>query len=382
MKFFIIQPNLTSNSETWLSRINIMLENNICGFAAFMEKPGFFKQLEVFNLNGRQPDFIERSFIRMRLNKYNLQQTMRRELFRKIRKSGAEALLIQYATTAQYLWDVVGHFSMPVFIYVHGYDIIWDHNNDVGQRIHGSDYPHQILKIAQQPNVSFIVNSDCSCQSLLDIGIDPSKIIKKNFGVTIPVINRTFNNASLNVLFLGRFVDYKGPDIVLKAFIKACSLGFSGNLVMAGDGSLKKECEEIAKDSGYADRISFTGVVNAEEALELFKAADIYSMHNCKGLVSKGYDTFGVTIIEALSFGLPVITSMVGGAAEIIENGVDGILVQPGNVDEHASAFMKLYQNRSYCYLLSNNGKKKVEAKYSSQLEKEALFRILNINQS
>jgi len=46
-----------------------MLQDNICDFAALMEKPGFFKQFPVFNLNGRQTGLIERLLIKMRLYK-------------------------------------------------------------------------------------------------------------------------------------------------------------------------------------------------------------------------------------------------------------------------------------------------------------------------
>lgn len=380
MKIYVIQPNLTSESETWLYRLNLMLGRRICGFAAFVEKKNFFNKLPVFNLNGRYPNFRERLFIRLRLYKYDVQKTMHSELQKAIFSSNADIILIHYATTANYLWNVISRFLNPVYIYVHGYDIIWDHNDDTGKRIHDDNYTSDILNISKRPNITFIVNSNCSLQNLLAIGIDRNKIIKKVFGVDLPIIKRDYKKKEINVLFLGRLVDYKGPDIVLKAFIRACDLGFLGKLIIAGEGSLKEICETIATKSIYTDRISFTGAVKAKQASDLYLAADIYSMHNCKGLVSNGYDTFGVTVIEALSYGLPVITSSVGGPSEIIENGVDGILVQPNNVEEHAEAFMRLFNDRMFCATLGNNGRNKIMNYYSSEIERKAMFEILHLN--
>ena len=67
--------------------------------------------------------------------------------------------------------------------------------------------------------------------------------------------------------------------------------------------------------------------------------------------------------------------------SEIIENEVDGILVQPYNIEEHASAFMRLFNDRLLCIKFGNNARIKIMNKYSSELEKKALFDILQINE-
>ena len=149
-----------------------MLGKNICGFAAFLEKESFYNNRPVFNLNGRNPNFIERILIRLKLLKYNAQNTMRRELYNAIRSSGAEMILVQYATTAHSLWDVISRFSIPVYIYVHGFDIIWDHNDDTGKSIHPGNYRTDISKIGKSSNITFIVSSNCSLQNLLKIDIE------------------------------------------------------------------------------------------------------------------------------------------------------------------------------------------------------------------
>ena len=378
MKVFVIQPNLSAKSEVWLFRMNQMISGNICGIAAFMDKNEAINNSHVFNLNGRKPTFGERQLIRLRLLKYDFNNTMRRELLSTIKASRADLIIVHYATTAHYLWvSLLEELEQAIFIYVHGHDIIWDHKGSNGENLHPPSYLNEILSLSKKSNVNFIVSSDCSRRSLVSIGICENKIKKKVFGVDLPNPNKSLDNPELKVLFLGRFVDYKGPDVVLEAFIKACDLGFKGRLVMAGDGPLKSMCEIIARRSIYKDLITFTGAVSSEQAKELYSSSDIYSMHNTKGILSNGYDTFGVTFIEAMSHGLSVVTSTEGGPSEIIENGVDGILVQQFNTEEHAKAFMLLYSNKDLRKGLGLNAREKVRTRYTSDIEKREFLDIL-----
>jgi colanic acid/amylovoran biosynthesis glycosyltransferase len=382
MKIFVIQPNLTSASETWLYRINTILGEKICGFAAHIIKDSFFNDLPVFNLNGRLPNLKERILAKLNLRSYDVQKTMRHELFKAIRNSKADVLLVHYATTANYLWDVVSKFSGPIFIYVHGFDVIWDHYDDLGQKIHAEDYTNRIRKIAGDLKVNFIANSEISYKNLSGIGISQAKLFYKPYGVKVPEISRNYLKKEMTILYLGRMTDFKGPDLVLKSFIKACDMGFEGKLIMAGEGYLKLECEEIAQRSNHAAKIIFLGAVTPEEASDLYLNADIYSMHNCFGKLSHGYEMFGVTIIEAMSYGLPVVTGAYGGSVEIIKNEVDGLLIEPGNIDAHAASFLRLQNNRDLCRILGANARKKVAQKYSTSVEKASLFQILGINEN
>lgn len=380
MKVFVIQPNLAARSEVWLLRMNQILESNIVGIAAFIQEDASGFKYPIFNLNCRRPRFWERQLIRLKLKKYDFSKTMNDELHDAIIDSKADVLLIHFATTAHYLQDLLVNVELPVFIYVHGYDIIWDHKDDKGLPIHTDSYSKDIFKLSKRPNVKFIASSDCSLKCLTKIKISEDKIHRKIFGVNTSLAKRDYKKTSLQVLFLGRFVDYKGPDLVLNAFIKACDLGFQGNLVMAGDGPLRSMCEIIARRSSYSNYIKFTGSVDADQAKILYEESDIYSMHNNKGIITNGFDTFGVTIIEAMATGLPVITAGVGGPSEIIKGGMDGILVQPNNIEQHALAFMQLYINPGLRAELGINAKLKIQENYNAAIEREELLTVLGIS--
>ncbi|MCH8923254.1 MAG: glycosyltransferase, partial [Planctomycetes bacterium] len=63
--------------------------------------------------------------------------------------------------------------------------------------------------------------------------------------------------------------------------------------------------------------------------------ADIFTAHNCTGPITRQEEAFGVSIVEAMAAGLPVVSGRSGSLPEIVEDRVDGILVEPGDREAH-----------------------------------------------
>ena len=145
---------------------------------------------------------------------------------------------------------------------------------------------------------------------------------------------------------------------------------------MVGSGPLLVTCKLLAKRSKYADKITFCEPVDADTAAKLFVESDIYNMHNCLGILTGEGEAFGVTIIEAMSFGTVVITGNYGGPQEIIENGEDGILITPEDVEAHAQALLDLQNNPHLLQKLSRNAIVKINKIFSAAQEKATLFSI------
>ena len=375
----LIQPNYKAFSEVWMERIMAYFDNKVVGLAAYLpHDKKISEKFPVFDLCGRNPDFKERQLMRLGFLKFNRQEIRNKELEKFIKDANPEIILIHFLSTAVDFLSVIKNIRIPIFIHVHGFDIQWDTKGYESNflNVHPETYLKDAKEIASWPNVHFISNSEFSRNQLKKIGIPESKISLKYYGVDRVVIQRDYYKEKLKVLFLGRFVEFKAPDIVLQAFIEACKRGFKGELIMAGDGPLKLMCQIIAKRSEYGNLISFKGIVSKEVAQELYREADIYSMHNCKGPISGSVETFGATIIEAMTTGLPVITGRSGGPAEIITNEMDGLLVEPGSIDEHANAFLRLFADRELCKKLSANAVQTVENRFSKKQEKNSLLRI------
>jgi glycosyltransferase involved in cell wall biosynthesis len=125
----------------------------------------------------------------------------------------------------------------------------------------------------------------------------------------------------IDVLFVGRLSHEKGVDVLLRALVE---LPRGQRVVIAGDGPLRRELESQAAGSG-AD-VEFTGWVDRDALRALYARAALQ-------VVPSRSEPQGVVVLEALASGTPVIGSDVGGIAEMVSDGENGWLVEPGRPD-------------------------------------------------
>ena len=102
-------------------------------------------------------------------------------------------------------------------------------------------------------------------------------------------------------------------------------------LVIAGDGPDRAALEAL----GYA---RFLGPLTREKVLELFLAGDA-------SLLSSSWENFPHTVVEALAVGTPMIATDTGGVAEVVTDEVNGLIVQPGDVDALAAAITRFFSD-------------------------------------
>jgi glycosyltransferase involved in cell wall biosynthesis len=148
------------------------------------------------------------------------------------------------------------------------------------------------------------------------------------------------------LLFVGRFDRHKGGDVVIDAFRKVSQRFPRIRLCFAGpdDGvtddqgrnwTLAKYLEERAPD--VAGRIDWLGQQPNSSLAELRRKA-------FATIVGSRYETFGIVVLEAIAYGCPLAATRTGGIAEIVEDGVNGVLARPGDPDHLASAITRLLE--------------------------------------
>jgi glycosyltransferase involved in cell wall biosynthesis len=125
----------------------------------------------------------------------------------------------------------------------------------------------------------------------------------------------------------GRINPQKALDVALEAL--AAVEGPS--LALAGDGPEREGLEARARELGLGGRVRFLGARTREQVLDLFGAADA-------SLLSSSWENFPHTVVEALAVGTPVLATRVGGVAEVVRDGENGLLVEPGDPDALAEA--------------------------------------------
>lgn len=140
------------------------------------------------------------------------------------------------------------------------------------------------------------------------------------------------------VASVGRLVPVKGLDVAIHAVASV----EGARLVIAGDGPDRGELEARARGT----RTRFLGRVGPEERDRLLAAADAFVLPS-RVLASGRSEGLPVALLEAMAAGLPVVASDVGGIAELVRDGHDGLLVPPDRPDRLAAALGRLARDES-----------------------------------
>lgn len=165
------------------------------------------------------------------------------------------------------------------------------------------------------------------------------------FGATVdpassPPRPETPSEGPFELLFVGRLVERKGVRLLLDA-IREVDPAHPLLLRVVGDGPERAELESRAARLGIAGRVRFEGFVSTGELAERFASCDAFVL---PATVDAKGDTegLGVVLLEALSYGKPVIASAAGGIMDIVRDGETGILVPPGDVPALRDAILSL----------------------------------------
>jgi glycogen(starch) synthase len=134
------------------------------------------------------------------------------------------------------------------------------------------------------------------------------------------------------VTFLGRITYQKGPDYFVEAAAKVAATGFGLRFVMAGSGDLMNHVVRRVAQLGIADRFHFTGFLKGGEVQRMFRLSDVYVMPSVS-------EPFGISPLEAMRSGVPVIISRQSGVAEVLDY---AIKVNYWDVDALADAIYGL----------------------------------------
>lgn len=166
----------------------------------------------------------------------------------------------------------------------------------------------------------FIAVSDYQRNMLIAMGMDANTLVTVHHPVDVPQARST-NAKKTHVLFFGRLETPKGADLLLDI-----AAGLPGErLMIVGDGSRRAALEQDARQRGLAN-VEFTGSLSGEALRAAIDQAA------CVLVPSLWPEAFGLTCVEALAHGVPVVVSAIGGMLDTVRNGVDGFLVPPGNV--------------------------------------------------
>lgn len=175
----------------------------------------------------------------------------------------------------------------------------------------------------------------------------------------------------VRVVTVGRLVPWKGVDKVLKAVAQCDGVG----VVIVGDGPERRRLAELVRALGLADRVYFAGQRGKAETLALMAMCDIF-------VLNSSYEGFSHVVLEAMSLGLPVVATAVGGTPEAVQDGENGRLIAPTGSGALPEVLLRLVSSPSERQRLAAGAQHKVKHLSLRQMVEETeavLWKSVNI---
>lgn len=179
-------------------------------------------------------------------------------------------------------------------------------------------------------------------EELQKAGFAPEQVVRIPNGVVVTNDWKTTYrlHTPAHLVFVGRMQPQKGLDILLQALarLKALHLAVDWTLTVFGDGLCRAEYESLANNLGIAEQVQFKGQIPDVPARLL--TTDLF-------ILPSRAEGMSNALLEAMAAGMPCIATCIAGNTDLIEDGVNGLLVPPGDPEALAGALASLLDSQT-----------------------------------
>ena len=196
------------------------------------------------------------------------------------------------------------------------------------------EYPTKSMRFLLQTlfgDADGIIMQTRQQQSFLRYGLRQRSVILPNSVNPEFAMDRYEGIRPYKICMVGRMDENKNQKMAIKAFSKITGDHPDAKLILMGDGPVRDELMGLSEELGISDKVEFTGIVSDVR----YRLYDAYAF-----LLTSDTEGMPNTLLEAMSLGVACISTdcPCGGPAEVIEDGINGILVKPGDSDGLANA--------------------------------------------
>ncbi len=205
------------------------------------------------------------------------------------------------------------------------------------------------VPVSVQPTRNYL--PDC-CQNkspIIPLGVDPNEFS--------PAPSETTSQAP-EIFYAGHLVAAKGVDYLIQAMQKVHEHIPNARLVLAGDGFERPRLKTMAQNLGIEDYVEFLGPVPFTQMPDLFRRCAIFCLPTLA-------EAFGLSLLQAMASGKPIVASAVGGIPYFVEDGKSGHLVPSCNVDALSDALIDLLQHPEKMVSMGKHNRTLIEQHYS-----------------
>jgi colanic acid/amylovoran biosynthesis glycosyltransferase len=173
---------------------------------------------------------------------------------------------------------------------------------------------------------------------------------------------------------LGRFVEKKGFDVLIKASERLKEEGIPFRLEIAGSGPLKESFKQLIEESNLTGEISLIGPLQHDEVAPWLKRLDVFALA-AKQDSNNDMDGIPVVLMEAMISGVPVVSTNLSGIPELVDDGQTGTLAEPNNPVSFAHAIKRILSDSCWQKTLIEQAFKKVKSQYDISTNVGILFK-------
>jgi glycosyltransferase involved in cell wall biosynthesis len=160
------------------------------------------------------------------------------------------------------------------------------------------------------------------------------------------------------VLFVGRFVYYKGVEVLLEAMTRC-----PGTLLLVGVGPLEGALRELSVRRELEGRVAFVGQVSEDELPAYYQACDLFVLPSIART-----EAFGIVQVEAMAAGMPVVsTNLPTGVPWVNQDGVSGLVVPPSDAGALGNAIRQLVQDSALRRRLGDGARARAASMFSRE---------------
>jgi glycosyltransferase involved in cell wall biosynthesis len=262
-------------------------------------------------------------------------EAIRRVLLRR----DPDLMHVYFENTGVHLLPLIERWDRPCIVSFHGMDV---QRRETERRYEAN--LRRLLRLVPL----ILVRSRSIAERLIELDCDPEKIRLNRTGIPLdgfPYLVRSVPaDGGWTIVQACRLVPKKGLATALRAFARFAKSFPKSRFLIAGDGPLRRELEELVQQLNLQRAVDFLGFLSQTELRELYEEAHIF-MHPSELPPDSNQEGVPNSMLEAMASGLPVVATRHGRIPEAVTDGLNGLLVPERDVEGLAKSLFEMTQD-------------------------------------
>ena len=213
-----------------------------------------------------------------------------------------------------------------------------------------------------------------SRNSLVNPGIDINSY-KPNPSLEAKLKEKYQLDSKITLFSIGRFVERKGFDKVIKSLHQVLPEVPNLKYFIAGRGHKERRLKELVASLKLDEKVIFLGKITDEEKWAWLSLADMFIMPS--RVIEGDFEGFGIVYLEANLAGTPVIAGDSGGVRDAVEDGVNGLLVDPVDINSIAQGITRLAKDKNLRQKLGQQGRERAIEEFNWEKQARKIYKII-----